>query len=209
MAFMEAATYYDIGPGVPLAEDYRAIRWMQDEIQGSPVIVEASPPEYRWGSRFTIYTGLPGVLGWNNHQRQQRVGAGDVQVWERYHDITSFYLTRSIDEARAFLEQYDVRYVVVGMLERMYYETFSPCTPRVDGSSVMCDMSGRLLLRDCAGFCPVDTPPQECTPINLQAETVSLSCPSHGLDKFGPMVEEGILREAYRDGGTVIYEVMP
>jgi uncharacterized membrane protein len=35
---------------------------MQDNIQGSPVIVEANCPEYRWCTRYTIYTGLPGVV---------------------------------------------------------------------------------------------------------------------------------------------------
>ena len=73
MTFMKYANYDDFGQRLDLSEDYRAIRWMQDNVQGSPVIVEANCSEYRWCTRFTIYTGLPGVVGWNWHQRQQRV----------------------------------------------------------------------------------------------------------------------------------------
>ena len=79
MAYMYYAQYDYNGQRLVLNEDYRAIRWMQDHIKGSPVIVEANCPEYRWCTRFTIYTGLPGVVGWNFHQRQQRARGRDVQ----------------------------------------------------------------------------------------------------------------------------------
>jgi uncharacterized membrane protein len=60
MEFMNHAQLWD-GQIMDLSEDYRAIRWMQDNIEGSPVIVEANCTEYRWCTRYTIYTGLPGV----------------------------------------------------------------------------------------------------------------------------------------------------
>jgi len=208
MAFMPYATYFDFGGPLPLAEDYRAIRWMQSEVEGSPVIVEANIPEYKWGSRFTIYTGLPGVLGWNWHQRQQRVTAGDQVVWERANDITSFYLTPSVDEAQEFLDRYQVQYVIVGQLERMYYGELSPCLPDADGTGVSCDLAGRLAADGCGGWCSFDIPVTECTPLDPQATEVRLSCPADGLEKFDRMVDEGLLRLAYQDGGTVIYEVV-
>jgi uncharacterized membrane protein len=103
-----------------LAEDYRAIRWMQDNVQGSPVIVEANCSEYRWCTRFTIYTGLPGVVGWNWHQRQQRPLISNV-IFDRVAEIGSFYTTTDVEAARAFLEKYRVEYIVVGQLERNIY----------------------------------------------------------------------------------------
>ena len=74
-----------------MSQDYRAIQWMQRNVQGSPVIVEANTPEYRWGTRFTIYTGLPGVVGWNWHQRQQRAVTPDTWVFDRVDAIGAFY----------------------------------------------------------------------------------------------------------------------
>ncbi|MCQ3939249.1 MAG: hypothetical protein DPW18_19730 [Chloroflexi bacterium] len=119
MDFMNHSELWD-GQVMDLSQDYRAIRWMQDNIEGSPVIVEANCTEYRWCTRFTIYTGLPGVVGWNWHQRQQR-GVFAPQVQRRVDEVGAFYTTTDIQAALAFLRKYDVKYIVVGQLERNIY----------------------------------------------------------------------------------------
>ncbi len=123
MAFMQYASYNDVGNEYSLAEDYRAIRWMHEHIQGSPVIVEGNTPEYRWGSRYTIYTGLPGVVGWNWHQRQQRAILPSNRVTDRVDAVGWFYNTVDPNEAVKFLRTYDVRYIIVGKLERANYNS--------------------------------------------------------------------------------------
>ncbi len=120
MTFMEYANYDDFGKRLELSEDYRAIRWMQDNVQGSPVIVEANCPEYRWCTRFTIYTGLPGVVGWNFHQRQQRVYTS-TWVEARVMAVGNFYNSIDVEFIRTFLKTYDVKYIIVGQLERAQY----------------------------------------------------------------------------------------
>ena len=76
------------------------------------------PAQYRGFSRFSIYTGLPDVLGWVWHQQQQRVVLPGDWVTGRNDEIGKFYLTTNIDDARQFLSKYDVRYIIVGQLER-------------------------------------------------------------------------------------------
>ncbi|HUE99124.1 MAG TPA: DUF2298 domain-containing protein [Anaerolineales bacterium] len=121
MTFMNYAHYDDYGQRLDLSEDYRAIRWMQDNVQGSPVIVEASNcVEYHWCTRFTVYTGLPGVIGWNWHQRQQRVFTA-TWVEARVADVGNFYNAIDAEFTNEFLKRYDVRYIVVGQLERAAY----------------------------------------------------------------------------------------
>jgi uncharacterized membrane protein len=118
MTYMEYASYWD-QENMDLSQDYRAIRWLQDNVQGSPVIVEGNVPEYRWGTRYTIYTGLPGVVGWNWHQRQQRALLPPNTVTDRVDQIGAFYQTDDIEAALAFLKKYQVRYIIVGQLERI------------------------------------------------------------------------------------------
>jgi YYY domain-containing protein len=120
MAFMATSSYWD-SVDMDLGQDYRAIRWMQDNVQGSPVIVEGNCPEYRWCTRFTIYTGLPGVVGWNWHQRQQRGFVEPLIIENRITEITNFYNTVNISEAILFLKKYNVRYIIVGQVENIYY----------------------------------------------------------------------------------------
>ncbi len=124
LAYMTTAQYWDpVGDQYDLKWDYGAIRWMLENVTGSPVILEGHTPEYRWGARYSINTGLPTVIGWNWHQRQQRAGVNDQEVWERVADVEMMYTSPAFSVAETLLRKYDVRYVVVGPLERASYGT--------------------------------------------------------------------------------------
>ena len=111
------STDYDM----QLEQDYQGIRWLQDNVKGSPVIVEGSVTEYRWGARYTINTGLPAVIGWNWHQRQQRGVTNPEWVTNRIDEVNSFYSTVDMDETLKFLKKYDVKYIIVGQMEQAIY----------------------------------------------------------------------------------------
>jgi len=120
MAYMQGAVYADKGQNIPLDVDYRAITWMQDNIPGSPVVLEANTGLYKWGSRVSVYTGLPTVVGWDWHQRQQRGDFGWM-VEERVRDVQVMYDTPDWSQLVNLLRKYHVEYVYVGPLERAYY----------------------------------------------------------------------------------------
>ena len=105
---------------IELKWDYDAIRWLQDNVSGTPVVLEGHGSQYCWNSRISQYTGLPTVLGWPWHQQQQR-NDGDI-VRRRAEDIATMYSTPSHTKAMELLEQYRVAYVVIGALERGYYD---------------------------------------------------------------------------------------
>lgn len=127
MTYMRYSTYYQPLGDIPAAlldldRDYRAIRWVQENIKGSPVIVEAETGNnYTWYSRFTIYTGLPEVLGWEWHQMQQRALLPSGWVHQRLLDIMNFYMTADLTQAEEFLKQYNVSYIIFGQLEQVSF----------------------------------------------------------------------------------------
>jgi uncharacterized membrane protein len=127
MDYMQYAYYSEFGHDFSTAEDYRAILWLQNNVIGSPVIVEAAPAgvQYTWLSRISIYTGLPSVIGWQWHEQQQRVYFGS-QVIQRGVDVDSFYQTTDISVALDFLRRYDVRYIIVGQEELGKYTPVDP-----------------------------------------------------------------------------------
>ena len=118
--FMELAVYSREGPPIELRWDYGAIQWLQDNVQGSPVVLEAHAEQYNWSARIANYTGLPTVLGWPWHQIQQRMRY-DYAVRGRSAVVTELYTTTDMDRALELLTTYEVRYVVIGDLERTYY----------------------------------------------------------------------------------------
>ncbi len=121
-AYMETANYWDPSSvNYDLKWDYEAIRWLLDHVVGSPVILEGHAPEYRWGGRYSINTGLPTVLGWNWHQRQQRAAGDQQDIWDRVDDIATIYNDPLPALVMPLLDQYNVRYIVVGPMERAYY----------------------------------------------------------------------------------------
>ena len=120
MAFMAGASYRDRDRDLDLPSDWRAIRWVLGSVDGTPVIMEGNAPLYHWGSRFSIYTGLPAVLGWDWHQKQQRAGYTE-RVDQRLRDVQRFYDSPDSTVAWSIIQKYGVRLIVVGGLERAYY----------------------------------------------------------------------------------------
>ena len=119
---MKWASYNDEWGAMDLSQDYRAIRWMQENVIGSPVIVEANLRNlYRWGSRLAFTPVLPGVVGWEWHQQQQRAVIPGAWVTNRILEIDDFYQTTDWEAAREFLRKYDVQYVILGQQERGHY----------------------------------------------------------------------------------------
>ncbi len=128
MDFMPYVSYGDTDYAgnsvtIELANDYQALRWMQRHVDGSPVIAEAhSGNPYRSiGNRVAMYTGLPAIVGWDWHQRQQRAVLPGELVSNRIHDVGTLYNSVDISEASAVLDKYDVSYIYIGDLERAYY----------------------------------------------------------------------------------------
>jgi YYY domain-containing protein len=125
-AYMQSAVYQDghreaLRPSqLQLASDLHAIEWLWDNVPGSPVIAEGNAPLYSWGSRVSIYTGLPTIIGWDWHQTQQRFGFRNM-VEERMRDVRTLFADPSPQRALEILSRYHVRYVYVGELERAYY----------------------------------------------------------------------------------------
>ena len=76
--------------------------------------------------------------------------------------------------------------------------TLTKCQPVDGGGRVTCDMAGRLV-----GQRTLDVPASQCETLGS-----ALACPTGGLEKFEAMESLGILRAVYRNGSTVIYEVL-
>ncbi|MBI3979737.1 MAG: hypothetical protein HY331_16270 [Chloroflexi bacterium] len=125
-AYMTRSVYQEEKGPVELRWDYEAIRWLEENVQGTPVVLEAasgSPPHvglYRWGNRVSIYTGLPTVIGWDWHQKQQRWGYQRM-VDERLNDVRTFFTSPDPQAALEVARKYNVQYVYVGKMEKLYY----------------------------------------------------------------------------------------
>lgn len=117
----QPAVYDDEGRQINLASDLAGIQYLQDNAVGTPVIVEGQTVEYRWGSRYSIYTGLPDVVGWSWHVRQHNSILPSSLVENRIRAVADFYNTPDSQAAVDFLQRYHVTYIIVGDLERGYY----------------------------------------------------------------------------------------
>ena len=76
-----------------------------------------------------MLSGKPTVLGWDFHEFQWR-GGGDLQG-SRQSDIQRLYCTNDWAEAQQIIDQYEIRYIFIGQLERATY-TAEKCAGSLD-----------------------------------------------------------------------------
>jgi YYY domain-containing protein len=103
-------------------EDYAAINWLNENVEGAPIILETpgtGGSSYVYAGRVSALTGLPTLVGWAGHEGQWR-GSYEVQR-AREPVIEEIYNTADIERARTLLNEHDITYVYVGPLERSTY----------------------------------------------------------------------------------------
>ena len=99
-----------------------AILWLRENLQGTPVVLEAVHPEngqYTEYGRVSASTGLPTVVGWLGHEHQWRGSTEETGV--RKPDVELIYTSRDWEATVAALNRYDVAYIYVGPRELATY----------------------------------------------------------------------------------------
>lgn len=99
--------------------DFAAIEWINKNIKGQPVILEAQGDSYTDYARVSSNTGLPTVLGWTVHEWLWR-GTYNIPA-PRINEIKTMYETEDTDTAKKLLTKYKVAYVFIGSLEHDKY----------------------------------------------------------------------------------------
>lgn len=99
-------------------DEAAAIQWLQSAQDG--VIVEATRPgdAYSAYARISIYTGLPTVIGWGNHEGQWREQS---LQGSRVQDVETLYTSPDWPITQEIIKRYNIRYVYIGNLERSTY----------------------------------------------------------------------------------------
>jgi YYY domain-containing protein len=119
MAYMTVGTLvWPQGNPINLEYDYQAIRWLQANVKGTPVVAEAKVGYYREGGmRVSAYTGLPMPLG-GLHQSEQR---WPDEVGQRDGLYTEFWNTPDTERAWQLIKELNISYVYIGQLELSLY----------------------------------------------------------------------------------------
>jgi sugar lactone lactonase YvrE len=103
----------------PLENEYRAIKWLNENVKDSPALLEASGADYLYDyGRISANTGLPSILGWWSHvdQREYKRDTGRMKI-----DIKEIYESLDVPKVLNLLLKYQVRYIYVGRTEKKDY----------------------------------------------------------------------------------------
>jgi len=98
-------------------DDAAAIAWLQTQPLG--VVCEAIGGQYSAYARVATFSGFPTVLGWPGHVSQWRGGAREIG--SRQTDVEQLYRTADWQVTVNILNQYQIKYVYIGNMERTTY----------------------------------------------------------------------------------------
>jgi len=96
-------------------DNFQAIKWINQNISGQPVMLEAVGDSYTSFNHVSMATGLPTVQGWIVHEWLWR--GGYDQPAARQADVQKIYESENSSEVHQLLQKYDVKYVFVGTKE--------------------------------------------------------------------------------------------
>jgi YYY domain-containing protein len=101
--------------------EQHAYEWLNQNVAGIPVILEAHGPSYQAYSRVSMNTGLPTVVGWEYHLFQQSRSRADIEA--RAAEVEELYNTTDLGRAAQLLERYHIDLIFVGGVEKRTYQS--------------------------------------------------------------------------------------
>lgn len=126
--------------------EYNAIAWLNANVRGAPVILEATGGSYTEAARVSARTGLPTVLGWDFHEQQWRGKRNPAG--SRAMDIETMYRAPDSPESLTLLDTYGISYIYIGDLERSKYGLSEAVVDRWDRIAVrVYDVGGVRIYR--------------------------------------------------------------
>ncbi|GAC1362781.1 MAG: DUF2298 domain-containing protein [Ktedonobacteraceae bacterium] len=111
--------------------DYEAIRWLNEHVQGDPVIVEGVGSDYSYSTRISSFTGLPTIMGWIGHEVQWRVNwmtqsqDREADFNRREASVRMIYTSPNPSVVLATMAKYNAQYLYVGAFEQSKYQVGS------------------------------------------------------------------------------------
>jgi len=98
--------------------DRESVSWLRAHAVEGAVLAEATGNAYTDYGRIGAASGLPIVLGWENHEGLWRGGGSIAETSARKRDLKLIYTSEEFSGVLGLLHQYQVRYVFVGALEK-------------------------------------------------------------------------------------------
>lgn len=103
-----------------IPDDAAAIRWLNDNVTGQPVVLEASGDSYQdYDNRVSAMTGLPTVLGWYVHEWLWRNNLEEEN--QRKEDVQTIYTSSDAEQVKTLIEKYHISYLFIGSCEYEKY----------------------------------------------------------------------------------------
>jgi YYY domain-containing protein len=124
--------------GADLTGYAAGISWLNEHVDGNPVICEAYGNSYTDSCLISAYTGLPTIMGWHTHEwlwhfqgivnEKGELVADPAKpdvfvdiINPRQNDIRNIYTSSDAMAVQWILDKYDVTYLIVGDIERTLF----------------------------------------------------------------------------------------
>ena len=124
-----------------LKSTFECIKWMNENIEGTPVICEAYGNSYSDYNIISAYTGIPTVFGWQTHEQLWRFQGivneetdllesdpnNDVfqkYITPRHNAIDTIYTSYDSAEVWNYINEYNINYIIIGPLEKERYSYY-------------------------------------------------------------------------------------
>ncbi len=93
-------------------DNFAAIKWLQENVDGQPNIVEAAGDSYTTFNQVSTATGLPTIQGWLVHEWLWRGGFDGPGA--RADEVRTIYESSDPEKIKPLLMKYSIKYLFVG-----------------------------------------------------------------------------------------------